>query len=126
MVSLVINCRRQRWWTNSAAGCCGAPLQGRRRHPARGDSDEPDAARPVLKSSEEAPGVRGRSTRPEKARTEDGARGGPAEERAWTRGRCMQLLRIEEARTRSEQVTTVLNKSVDARDLNSLQTWLYS
>ncbi len=51
---------------------------------------------------------RGRSTRPEMARTKDGAGGWPAEELAWTRGRCMQLLRIEEARTRSEYVTTVL------------------
>ena len=66
----------------------------------------------MFKSSEEAPGVKGRSTRPEKARTEDGAGGGPAEERAWARGRGMRLLGIEEARTRSEYVTTVLNKSV--------------
>ncbi len=34
----------------------------------------------------------------------------PTEERAWTRGRCMRLLGIEEARTRSEYVTTILNK----------------
>ena len=54
MVSLVINGSILRWWTNSAAGCGGAPLQERRRHPARGDSDEPDAVRPTLKSSEEA------------------------------------------------------------------------
>ena len=59
MVSLVINGHLRRRWTNSAAGCCGAPLQGRRRHPDRGDSDEPDAVRLTLKSSEEAPGVRG-------------------------------------------------------------------
>ena len=60
MVSLVINGNIWSWWTNSAAGCCGAPLQGRRRHPARGDSDEPDAVMPTLKSSEEAPEVGGR------------------------------------------------------------------
>ena len=46
------------------------------------------------------------------ARTKDGAGGGLAEERAWTRGRGMRLLRIEEAvteaRTLSEYVTTVL------------------
>ncbi len=112
MVSLVINSRRQRWWTNSAAGCSSAPLQVRRRHPALGDSDEPDAVRPTLKSAEEAPEVRGRSTRQEKARTEDGAGGGPAEERAWMRGRGMRLLWIEEALTLSEYVTTVLNQSV--------------
>ncbi len=55
---------------------------------------------------------RGRSTRPERARTKDEAGGGPAEERAWTRGRCMRLLEIEEARAWSEYVTTVLNQSV--------------
>jgi hypothetical protein len=76
MVTLVINCRNQRRCTNCAAGCGDAPLQGLRRHPARGDSDEPDAVRPMLKSSEEAPGIRGRSTRPEKALTEDWAGGG--------------------------------------------------
>ncbi len=59
MVSLVVNGRIRRRWTNSAAGCGGAPLQGRRRHPARGDSDEPDAVRPTLKSAEEAPEVGG-------------------------------------------------------------------
>ena len=40
------------------------------------------------------------------------AGGGPAEERAWTRGRGVRLPGIEEARTRSEYVTTVLNQSV--------------
>jgi hypothetical protein len=70
---------------------------------------------------------RGRSTsttRPGRARPKDRAGGGPAEEQAWTRGRGMRLLGIEEARTRSVYVTTVLNKSV-SWDLNSLQTWLY-
>ncbi len=42
---------------DSTAGCGGAPLQGRQRHPARGDSNEPDAVRPKLKSLEEAPEV---------------------------------------------------------------------
>jgi hypothetical protein len=59
MVSLLIYGSILRRWTNSAAGCGGAPLQGRRRHPARGDSDEPDAVRPTLKSLEEAPQVGG-------------------------------------------------------------------
>ena len=59
MVSLVINGRIRRRWTNSAAGCCGASLQGQRRHLALGDSDEQDAVRPTLKSSEEAPEVGG-------------------------------------------------------------------
>jgi hypothetical protein len=81
MVSLVINGHISRRWTNSAAGCCGAPLQGRRRHPARGDSEEPDAVRPTLKSSEEAPEVGGgvRDRRGPGLRTGPAAaRGGPA------------------------------------------------
>jgi hypothetical protein len=55
MVSLVINGHHQRRWTDNAAGCCSALLQGRRRHPALSDSDEPDAVGPTLKSSEENP-----------------------------------------------------------------------
>ncbi len=35
------------------------------------------------------------------------------------------LLGIEEAQTWKEYVTTVLNKSVNARDLISQQAWLY-
>ena len=115
MVSLEINGRIRRRWTDSAAGCGGAPLQGRRRHPARGDSDEPDAVRPTLNAAQvvgRGTRSRGQSTRPEMARTKDGAGGGPAEERAWTRGRCTRVLGIEEARTQSEYVMTVLNQSV--------------
>jgi hypothetical protein len=74
MVSLMINGRIRRWWTDSAAGCGGAPLRGRRRHPARGDSDELDAVRPTLKSSEEAPGVVGGA----QDRRGPGLRTGPA------------------------------------------------
>ncbi len=59
MVSLAINGQLQRRWTNRAAGCSGVPLPGRRRHLALGDSDEPDAVRPKLRSSDEAPEVGG-------------------------------------------------------------------
>ena len=51
MVSPVINGHLWRRWTNSAAGCGGAPLQGGEDI---GNPDEPDAVRPTLKSSEEA------------------------------------------------------------------------
>ncbi len=50
LVTLVIIGHRdhQRRWTNSAAECS-------ERHSARANSDEPDAVRPTLKSSDEAP-----------------------------------------------------------------------
>ena len=43
----------------------------------------------------------------ERARTKDRAGGGPAEERAWTRGRDMRLLGIEEARVRDDSFSIV-------------------
>jgi hypothetical protein len=58
----------------------GAPLPRRRRHPARGNSDEPDASVRPIKSSEEASGIGGGV----RDRGGPGLRagGGPAEGRA--------------------------------------------
>ncbi len=55
----------------------------------------------------------------EKALTKEGAGGGPAEELAWTRGRGMRLLKIEEARTRSEYVLRVQISLLMLGDLNT-------
>ena len=76
--------------------------------PARGDSDEPDAVRPTLKSSEEAPEVEGGV----RDRRGPGLRTGLAAGRRRSEHGRMRLLWIEEAQTRSEYVTTVLNQSV--------------
>ena len=63
------------------------------RHPARATSDEPDAGRAEAQAIGRRSGIG-------MGQTKDGAGGGPAEERAYARGRGMRLLKIEEARTR--------------------------
>ncbi len=55
MLCLVINAHHRRRWTNNTAECGVRSFKGGRSHQARGNSDEPDTARPTLRSSEEAP-----------------------------------------------------------------------
>ena len=79
--------------TNYTAECGGNLPQGETRHPVRADSDEPDASRADAQAVGRRSGI-GAEYEAERARTKDGAGGGPAEERTCARGRCMQLLKI--------------------------------
>jgi hypothetical protein len=106
VVSLVINGHFQRRWTDVRAtrrGGCPWGEKGIRLGPTRTSRMH---GVPTLRQSEEHPGAEYGT---EKAQTKDGAGGGPAGERVWARGRGMGLLKIEEARTRGEYVTTDLN-----------------
>ena len=71
------------------------------RHPARADSDEPDASRADAQAVRRRSGI-GAEYEAERAqtKTKDGAGGGPAEERTCARGRAMRLLKIGASRTR--------------------------
>ena len=60
------------------------------RHPARADSDEPDASRAYAQAVGRLSGS-GAEYEAEKAQTKDGAGGGPAEEWTCARGRGMRL-----------------------------------
>ena len=64
-----------------------------RLHPARADSDEPDASRACAQAVGRLSGS-GAEYEAEKAQTKDGAGGGPAEERTCAWGRGMRLLKI--------------------------------
>ena len=63
------------------------------------DSDEPGAVRAGRRASGRRSGI-GVEDGARRARTKDGAGGGPAEEQAWARGRGTGLLKIGESRTR--------------------------
>ena len=92
---LVINSYRRRWrWTDHTAEC-GCNLPRVRQHPARADSDEQNARRAYAPAVGSASGS-GAEYEAEKAQTEDGASGGPAEERTCAWGRGMRLLKMEE------------------------------
>ena len=104
MVSLVINSLR-RWRTTAEdllhRGVRWQPPTRGTRHPARADSDEPDAR------GADAQAVGRRSRIGEEyeaglAQTEDGAGGGQAEVRTCARGRGTRLLKIRESRTRMQ------------------------
>ena len=81
MVSLVINSLSLWRGTNYTAECGGNPPSRETRHPARADSDEPDACRPDAQAVGRRSGI-GAEHEAGLARTKDGAGGGPAEE--WT------------------------------------------
>ena len=69
------------------------------RHPARADSDEPDASR----ADAQAVGIRssiGAEYEAGLAQTKDGAGGGPAEDQKCAWGRSMRLLKIGDSRIR--------------------------
>ena len=71
------------------------------RHRALADSDEPDAGRANAQADGRHSGIGVEySYETEKARTKDGAGGGPAEKRTCARGRCVRLLKIGASRTR--------------------------
>ena len=104
MISLVINSLSLWQGTNYTAECGGNFPQGETRHPARADSDEPDAN--LNRADAQAVGRRsgiGVEYEVKQAQTKDGAGRGPAEERACTRGRGMRLLKIGESRTRMRE-----------------------
>ena len=63
------------------------------------DSDEPGAVRAGRRASGRRSGI-GVEDVAQRARTKDGAGGGPAEEQAWARGRGTGLLKIWVSRTR--------------------------
>ncbi len=83
--------------TNYAVECagnhlCGGNLGGTRR----ADSDDPDARWAYDPAVGRGSGS-GAEYKTEKAQTEDGAGGGPAEERTCARGRGVRLLKIGES-----------------------------
>ena len=63
------------------------------------DSDEPVAVLAGRRASGRRSGI-GVEDGSQRARTKDGAGGGPAEEQAWAQGRGTGLLKIGESRTR--------------------------
>ena len=63
------------------------------------DSDEPGTVRAGRQATGRRSGI-GVEDEARRARTKDGAGGGPAEEQAWARGRGAGLLKIGEFRTR--------------------------
>ena len=69
------------------------------RHPARAESDEPDATRADAQAVGRLSGI-GAEYEEEKAQTKEGAGGGPAEEWTCARGRGMRLLKIGASRIR--------------------------
>ena len=69
------------------------------RHPARTDSDEPDASRADAQAVGRRSGI-GAEYEVEQTQTKDGAGGGPAEEQTRTQVRGMRLLKIGGSRTR--------------------------
>ena len=83
MVSLVINSLSP-WLGTIHTAECGENL------PARADSDEPDAGRADAQAVGRRSGI-GAEYEAGLARTEDGASGGPAEERTCARGRSVTL-----------------------------------
>ena len=99
MVSLVINSPSLWRRANYTADVRWQPPARETRHPARADSDEPDASRADAQAVGRRSGI-GAEYEAGLARTEDGAGGGPAEEQTCARGRGMRLLKIGEFRTR--------------------------
>ena len=75
------------------------------RHLARADPDEPDACRADAKVVERHSGV-GVEYETERARTKDGAGGGPVEERTCAWGRGMRQLKIGHPGLRCEDGVT--------------------
>ena len=71
------------------------------RHPARTDSDEPDASRADAQAVGRRSGI-GAEYEGKQAQTKDGAGGGSAEKWTCARGRGLRtrMLKIEESRTR--------------------------
>ena len=63
------------------------------------DSDEPGTVRAGSRATRRRSSI-GVENEARRARTKDGAGGGPAEEQAWARGRGTWLLKIGESRTR--------------------------
>ena len=94
-----------------------APDEGR-SHPARADSDESDAWRAYAPAVGRASGSRAEYDT-ERAQAKGGAGGGPAEEWTWPRGRGTQdCSRSRRHGLPCEYVTTILNSSLDAGNLN--------
>ena len=101
LVSLVINSLSLWQDTNYTADVWWQPPARENRHPAQADSDEPDACRADAQVDGRRSGIGVEyETERRRARTKDGAGGGPAEERTCARGRGMRLLKIGAPRTR--------------------------
>ena len=88
MVSLVINSLSLWQGTNYTADVRRQPPARETRHPARADSDEPDASRADAQAVGRRSGI-GAEYEAEQAQTKDGASEGPAEEQTCARGRGM-------------------------------------
>ena len=95
------------------------PPAGETRHPARADSDEPDAGRADAQAVGRRSGI-GAEYDAGLAQTEDGAGGGLAEERTCSRGRGTRLLKIGEFRTRMRGRDCNFEWEPLSKDLNFL------